>query len=98
MRRGVLVKINSVEALKHSYSFRWHLQKSSPVNHCLPVNHCPWSINACQVLISVLFEKKVERVSCGVITPSAALGVLEALYWKPQICRIIDGIHILKPI
>ena len=28
-------------------------------------------------------EMKVERVSYDVITPSAARGILEAIYWKP---------------
>ena len=28
-------------------------------------------------------EFKVERVSYPIITPSAARGVLEAIYWKP---------------
>ena len=41
---------------------------------------------------------KVERVSYDVITPSAARGVLEAIYWKPQIRWIIDEIHVLNPI
>ena len=43
-------------------------------------------------------EMKVERVSYDVITPSAARGVIEAIYWKPQIHWIIDRIHVLKPI
>ncbi len=43
-------------------------------------------------------EMKVERVSYDVITPSAARGVLEAIYWKPQIRWIIDEIHVLNPI
>ncbi|MEM9026610.1 MAG: type I-C CRISPR-associated protein Cas5c, partial [Verrucomicrobiota bacterium] len=43
-------------------------------------------------------EMKVERVSYDVITPSAARGVLEAIYWKPQIRWIIDEITVLKPI
>jgi CRISPR-associated protein Cas5d len=43
-------------------------------------------------------EMKVERVSYDVITPSAARGVLEAIYWKPQIRWVIDRIHVLKPI
>lgn len=43
-------------------------------------------------------EMKVERVSYDVITPSAARGILEAIYWKPQIRWIIDRIHVLKPI
>lgn len=43
-------------------------------------------------------EMKVERVSYDVMTPSAARGVLEAIYWKPQIRWVIDRIHVLKPI
>ena len=30
-------------------------------------------------------EMKVERVSYDVITPSAARGIVEAIYWKPEI-------------
>ena len=41
---------------------------------------------------------KVERVSYDVITPSAARGVLEAIYWKPAICWRIDRIHVINPI
>ena len=43
-------------------------------------------------------EMKVERVSYDVMTPSAARGVLEAVYWKPQIGWVIDAIHVLSPI
>lgn len=43
-------------------------------------------------------EMKVERVSYDVITPSAARGVLEAIYWKPQIRWVIDRIRVLNPI
>ena len=43
-------------------------------------------------------EMKVERVSYDVITPSAARGILEAIYWKPQIRWIIDEIQVLNPI
>jgi CRISPR-associated protein Cas5d len=43
-------------------------------------------------------EMKVERVSYDAITPSAARGVLEAIYWKPQIRWVIERIHVLKPI
>lgn len=41
---------------------------------------------------------KVERVSYDVMTPSAARGILEAIYWKPAICWKIDRIHVLNPI
>ncbi len=43
-------------------------------------------------------EMKVERVSYDIITPSAARGVFEAIYWKPQIRWIIERIHVLEPI
>lgn len=43
-------------------------------------------------------EMKVERVSYDVITPSAARGVIEAIYWKPAICWVIDKIHVLNEI
>lgn len=43
-------------------------------------------------------EMKVERVSYDVITPSAARGVLEAIYWKPEIVWVVDRLHVLKPI
>ncbi len=42
-------------------------------------------------------EMKAERVSYDVITPSAARGILEAIYWKPQIRWVIDKLHILAP-
>ena len=42
-------------------------------------------------------EMKVERVSYDIITPSAARGVLEAIYWKPQFRWRIDRIHFLNP-
>ncbi|NLN82051.1 MAG: type I-C CRISPR-associated protein Cas5 [Clostridiales bacterium] len=43
-------------------------------------------------------ELKVERVSYDVITPSAARGILEAIYWKPAIRYVIDRIYVCKPI
>jgi len=43
-------------------------------------------------------EMKVERVSYDVMTPSAARGILEAIYWKPSISWVVDRIHVLKPI
>lgn len=43
-------------------------------------------------------EMKVERVSYDVITPSAARGVVEAIYWKPEIRWVITRLHVLKPI
>lgn len=43
-------------------------------------------------------EMKVERVSYDVMTPSAARGVVEAIYWKPEIRWRITRIRVLKPI
>ncbi|MGA2917940.1 type I-C CRISPR-associated protein Cas5c [Methanoregula sp.] len=43
-------------------------------------------------------EMKVERVSYDVMTPSAARGILEAIYWKPAITWEIDQIHVMNPI
>ncbi|NSW52421.1 MAG: type I-C CRISPR-associated protein Cas5 [Anaerolineae bacterium] len=43
-------------------------------------------------------EMKVERVSYDVITPSAARGIIEAVYWKPAIRWVIDKITVLKEI
>ncbi|MBK5244063.1 MAG: type I-C CRISPR-associated protein Cas5 [Eubacteriaceae bacterium] len=43
-------------------------------------------------------EMKVERVSYDMITPSAARGIIEAIYWKPAIKWSIDKIHVINPI
>lgn len=43
-------------------------------------------------------EMKVERVSYDVLTPSAARGILEAIYWKPQIRWVVDRIRVLNRI
>jgi CRISPR-associated protein Cas5d len=41
---------------------------------------------------------KVERVSYPVITPSAARGILEAIFWKPEFSWHVREIAVLKPI
>jgi CRISPR-associated protein Cas5d len=43
-------------------------------------------------------EMKVERVSYPVMTPSAARGVLEAIFWKPEFDWRVEHIQVLKPI
>src|SRR5882757_3907377 len=43
-------------------------------------------------------EMKVERVSYDAMTPSAARGVLEAIYWKPEIRWVIDRVTVLRAI
>ncbi|MGB9662322.1 MAG: type I-C CRISPR-associated protein Cas5c [Moorellaceae bacterium] len=41
-------------------------------------------------------EFKVERVSYPVMTPSAARGVLEAIFWKPEFRYRVQAIGVLK--
>ncbi|MDX2081415.1 MAG: type I-C CRISPR-associated protein Cas5c [Terrimicrobiaceae bacterium] len=41
-------------------------------------------------------EMKVERVSYPVMTPSAARGILEAVFWEPQMYYLIDSIRVAK--
>ena len=43
-------------------------------------------------------ENKVERVSYAVMTPSAARGVLEAIFWKPEFHYRVRRISVLAPI
>lgn len=43
-------------------------------------------------------ELKVERMSYDVMTPSAARGILEAIYWHPGMRWHIDRIYVLNPI
>lgn len=43
-------------------------------------------------------ELKTERVSYDIITPSAARGLVEAIYWHPGLKYHIDRIYLLSPI
>ena len=43
-------------------------------------------------------EMKVERVSYDVMTPSAARGLLESIFWHPGLKWIIDRIYVRAPI
>lgn len=43
-------------------------------------------------------ELKVERCSYDVMTPSAARGILEAIYWHPGMRWVIDKIYVKNPI
>jgi CRISPR-associated protein Cas5d len=43
-------------------------------------------------------ELKVERVTYPVMTPTAARGVLEAIFWKPQMRYRVAAIEVLRPI
>lgn len=43
-------------------------------------------------------ELRVERYSYDIMTPSAARGMLEAIYWHPGMRWVIDKIYVRKPI
>ena len=43
-------------------------------------------------------ELKVERCSYDVMTPSAARGILDAVYWHPGLKWVVDKIYVRKPI
>lgn len=43
-------------------------------------------------------EMKVERVTYPLPTPSAARGILEAIFWRPQFKWRVEEIWVLKPI
>jgi CRISPR-associated protein Cas5d len=43
-------------------------------------------------------EMKTERVSYDIMTPSAARGLLEAIYWHPGLSYSIDRIYVRAPI
>jgi CRISPR-associated protein Cas5d len=43
-------------------------------------------------------ELKVERVSYPVMTPTAARGVLEAIFWKPEMRYRVVATEVLKPV
>ncbi|MBX3436376.1 MAG: type I-C CRISPR-associated protein Cas5 [Planctomycetaceae bacterium] len=64
------------------------------MNKPSPIRLKVWGLYACFTRP----EMKVERVSYDVITPSAARGVLEAIYWKPQVRWVVERLHVLKPI
>ncbi len=43
-------------------------------------------------------ELRVERVTYPVMTPTAAVGVLEAIFWKPRVPMGTETIEVLRPI
>ena len=43
-------------------------------------------------------EMKVERVTYQVMTPSAARGILEAIFWKPEFSWEVREIWVLNPV
>lgn len=43
-------------------------------------------------------EAKVERLTYPLMTPSAAVGVLESIFWKPEFRWDIAAIEVLRPV
>ena len=43
-------------------------------------------------------DETFERVSYDIMTPSAARGLIESIYWHPGILWVVDRIHVLAPI
>ncbi|CCH29337.1 type I-C CRISPR-associated protein Cas5c [Actinosynnema sp. NPDC047251] len=43
-------------------------------------------------------ESKAERISYPVMTPSAAVGVLESVFWKPEFDYVVRRIEVLRKI
>jgi len=64
------------------------------MNHHPPLEVKVWGELACFTRP----EMKVERVSYPVMTPSAARGILEAIFWKPEFTYQIREILVLNPI
>lgn len=60
----------------------------------MPVRIQVWGDGACFTRP----EMKVERVSYDVMTPSAARGILDSIYWHPGMIWRIDRIHVCAPI
>lgn len=64
------------------------------MTECPPMKLKVWGDLACFTRP----EMKVERVSYPVMTPSAARGVLEAIFWKPEFQWRVREIAVLRPI
>lgn len=60
----------------------------------MPVSLEVWGDYACFTRLAL----KAERVSYDVMTPSAARGLLDSVYWHPGMRWIIDRIHVCAPI
>lgn len=64
------------------------------MSKCPPLTLKVWGNYACFTRP----EMKVERVSYPILTPSAARGILEAIFWKPEFSWLIKEIHVLNEI
>ena len=67
-------------------------------NHQQPHPHLVEVLVSGPVAMFTRPETKVERVSYPVMTPTAAIGILESILWKPQMHYRVTEIAVLKPI
>jgi CRISPR-associated protein Cas5d len=65
----------------------------SPAGH-LPVAVQVWGEGA----LFTRPEFRVERLTYPVMTPTAAIGVLESIFWKPEFAWVPVAIEVLRPI
>lgn len=64
-----------------------------------PDGHPPLVVQVCgEAALFSRPELKVERVTYPVMTPTAARGVLEAIFWKPEMRYRVVAIEVLNPI
>lgn len=43
-------------------------------------------------------EMEIDEITYDIITPAAAKGILESIYWTPEIKWIVDKIYVVNPI
>ncbi len=60
----------------------------------MPISLEVWGDYACFTRL----EMKTERASYDVMTPSAARGLLESIFWHPGLRWYVDRIHVCAPI
>ena len=87
-----------------------NMKRSSPYFRPIaPVDHLKFKdltteekkeevLNLKNLLLPLSFQKEMEFVSYDVMTPAAARGILEAIYWHPGMRYIIKSIAVLNPI
>lgn len=62
------------------------------------MDYPPVSVTVCGDYALFTREFRVERVTYPCMTPSAARGVMEAIFWKPEFSWRVREIAVLKPI
>ena len=68
--------------------------EAGPLTRARPLSVKVWGDFACFTRP----DMKAERVSYPVMTPSAARGILESIFWQPEFRWIVKEIVVLRPI